>query len=65
MGFRNEHREYQASIGDLVVAEIVDFDGENVTRLLTIVESSRLQFLRPGNGSLYNLYHSAYFGPYF
>ncbi len=64
-GFRNEHREYQASIGDLVVAEIVDFDGENVTRLLITVESSRLQFLRPGNGSLHNLYHSAYFGSYF
>ncbi len=64
-GFRNEHREYQASIGDLVAAEIVDFDGENVTRLLTTVESSRLQFLRPGNGSLHNLYHSTYFGPYF
>jgi len=64
-GFRNEHREYQVSIGDLVVAEIVDFDGENVTRLLTTVESSRLQFLRPGNGSLHNLYHSVYFGPYF
>ncbi len=53
------------SIGDFVVAEIVDFDGKNVTRLLTTVESSRLQFLRPGNGSLHNLYHSAYFGPYF
>jgi hypothetical protein len=64
-GFRNEHNEYQASIGDLVAVEIVDFDGENVTRLLTTVESSRLQFLRPGNGSLHNLYHSAYFGPYF
>jgi len=64
-GFRNEHHEYQASIGDLVVAEIVDFDGKNVTRLLTTVESSRLQFLRPGNGSLHNLYHFAYFGPYF
>ncbi len=64
-GFRNEHPEYQASIGDLVVAEIVDFDGENVTRLLTTIEFSRLQFLRPGNGSLNNLYHSAYFGPYF
>jgi hypothetical protein len=64
-GFRNEHREYQASIGDLVAIEIVDFDGENVTRLLTTVESSRLQFLWPGNGSLHNLYHSAYFGSYF
>jgi hypothetical protein len=64
-GFRNEHREYQALIGDLVAAEIVDFDGKNVTRLLTTVESSRLQFLRPGNGSLHNLYHSAYIGPYF
>jgi hypothetical protein len=64
-GFRNEHCEYQASIGDLVAAEIVDFDGENVTRLLTTVEFSRMQFLRPGNGSLHNLYHSAYFGPYF
>ncbi len=63
--FRNEHREYHASIGDLVVAEIVDFDGENVTRLLTTVKSSRLHFLRSGNGSLHNLYHSAYFGPYF
>jgi hypothetical protein len=41
-GFRNEHREYQASIGDLVATEIVDFDGENVTRLLTTVESSKL-----------------------
>jgi hypothetical protein len=41
-GFRNEQREYQASIGDLVATEIVDFDGENVTRLLTTVESSRL-----------------------
>ncbi len=38
------------SIGDLVAAEIIDFDGENVTRLLITVESSRLQFLRPGNG---------------
>jgi hypothetical protein len=46
-GFRNEHCEYQASIGHLVVVEIVDFDGENVTRLLTTVESSKLQFLRP------------------
>jgi hypothetical protein len=46
-GFRNEHREYQASIGDLVAAEIVDFNGKNVTRLLTIVESSRLQFCSP------------------
>jgi hypothetical protein len=64
-GFRNEHREYQVSIGDLVTIKIVDFDSENVTRLLTIVESSRLQFLRPGNGSLHNLYHSAYFGAYF
>jgi hypothetical protein len=64
-GFRNEHREYQASIGDLVAAKIVDFDDENVTRLLTTVESSRLQFLQPGNGSLHNLYHSAYFGLYF
>jgi hypothetical protein len=64
-GFWNEHREYQASIGDLVAAEIVDFDGENVTRLLTTVEFSRLQFLRLGNGSLHNLYHSACFGPYF
>jgi len=64
-GFRNEHREYQASIGDLVVAEIVDFDGENVTRLLTTVESSRLQSLRPDNGSLHNLYHFAYFGLYY
>jgi hypothetical protein len=60
-GFRNEHREYQVSIGDLVTAEIVDFDGKNVTRLLTTIEFSRLQFLRPGNGSLHNLYHSAYF----
>jgi hypothetical protein len=33
--------------------------------LLTTWESSRLQFLRPGNGSLHNLYHSAYFGLYF
>jgi hypothetical protein len=64
-GFRNEHREYQASIGDLVAAEIVDFDSENVTRLLTTIESSKMQFLRPNNGSLHNLYHSAYFGPYF
>jgi hypothetical protein len=64
-GFQNEHCEYQALTGDLVAAEIVNFDSENVTRLLTIVESSRLQFLRPGNGSLHNLYHSAYFGPYF
>jgi hypothetical protein len=64
-GFRNEHREYQASTGDLVAAEIVDFDGENVTRLLTTVESSRLQFLPPGNGSLHNFYHFTYFGPYF
>jgi hypothetical protein len=64
-GFRNEHREYQASIGDLVAAEIVDFDNENVTRLLITIESSRLQFLWPGNGSLHNLYHSAYFEPYF
>jgi hypothetical protein len=48
----DEHREYQASIGDLVAVEIVDFDDENVTRLLTTVESSRLQFLRLGNGSL-------------
>jgi hypothetical protein len=64
-GFRNEHCEYQTSIGDLVAAKIVDFDGENVTRLLTIVESNRLQFLQPGNGSLHNLYHYAYFGPYF
>jgi hypothetical protein len=64
-GFRNEHREYHALIGDLVAVEIVDFDGENVTRLLTTVESSRLQFLRPDNGSLYNLYHFAYFGLYF
>jgi hypothetical protein len=64
-GFRNEHCEYQASISDLVVTEIIDFDGKNVTRLLTTVEFSRLQFLRPGNGSLHNLYHSAYFGPYF
>jgi hypothetical protein len=64
-GFRNEHCEYQASIGDLVAAEIVDFDNENVTRLLTTVESSILQFLRPGNGSLHNLYHFAYFGLYF
>ncbi len=53
------------SIGDLVAAEIVNFDDENVTRLLTNVESSRLQFLQPGNGYLHNLYHSAYFGPYF
>jgi hypothetical protein len=58
--FQNEHREYQASIGDLVAAKIVDFDGENVTRLLTTVESSRLQFLRPGNGSLHNLYHCVF-----
>jgi hypothetical protein len=65
VGFRNEHCEYQASTGDFVVAKIVDFDGENVTRLLTNVESSRLQFLRLGNGSLHNLYHSTYFGPYF
>jgi hypothetical protein len=43
-GFRNEHREYQASIGDLVAAKIVDFDGENVTTLLISVESNRLQF---------------------
>jgi len=64
-GFRNEHREYQAPIGDLVATEIVDFDCENVARLLTTVESRRLQFLQPGNGSLHNLYHSAYFGPYF
>jgi hypothetical protein len=64
-GFRNEHREYQASIGDLVAAEIVDFDGENVTRLLTTIESSRVQFLWPSNGFLHNLYHSVYFGPYF
>jgi hypothetical protein len=64
-GFQNEHREYQASIGDLVAAEIVDFDDENVTRLLITVESSRQQFLRPDNGSLHNLYHFAYFGPYF
>jgi hypothetical protein len=64
-GFQNEHREYHASIGDLVATEIVDFDDKNVTRLLTTVESSRLQFLRPGNGSLHNLYHSVYFGPYF
>jgi hypothetical protein len=63
--FPNEHCEYQASIGDLVVAEIVDFDGENVTRLLITVESSKLQFLWPDNGSLHNLYHSVYFGPYF
>jgi len=41
-GFRNEHCEYHASIGDLVAAEIVDFDDENVTRLLTTVEFSRL-----------------------
>jgi hypothetical protein len=41
-GFRNKHREYQASIGDLVAAEIIDFDGENVTRLLITVEFSRL-----------------------
>jgi hypothetical protein len=41
-GFQNEHHEYQALIGDLVAIEIVDFDGENVTRLLTTVESSRL-----------------------
>ncbi len=41
-GFQNEHREYQASISDLVVAEIVDFDGKNVTRLLTTVESNTL-----------------------
>jgi hypothetical protein len=64
-GFRNEHREYQASIGDLVAAKIINFDGENVIRLLTNVESSKLQFLRPGNGSLHNLYHYAYLGPYF
>ncbi len=49
-GFRNEHREYQALIGDLVVTEIVDFDSKNVIRLLITIESSRLQFLRSGNG---------------
>jgi hypothetical protein len=41
-GFRNEHREYQVLIGDLVAAKIIDFDGENVTRLLTTIESSKL-----------------------